>query len=347
MIELKSLRLRLGDNLIFDNFNFNAEQGERVGIIGGEGAGKSTLLDVISGKEIPTSGDVKVTGKIVTLNKNIYTDFSDMRFAAMTKSEKFRLMIQKALEDDTTKDKILLLDEPTKNLGADDVEWLIGVLKNVGNLTVIVASNDRYFLKKICSRTVTLGDSNIEEIILPEIEPSDDENVLTVENLKKIVDGEAVFKKVSFTIERGQKVALVGRNEVGKSKLIKVLGAGIEVIGEIKFAPSVKKAYMPRVFSGVAAKAELKKLVESEANFLIMDSPTSCLDLLTIVELENALKAYEGTIIFNDSDHQFIEAIADRIIDLTPDGTVDRISTYDEFLANETVKEQIEYKYNN
>ena len=345
MIELKSLRLRLGDNLIFNNFNFRAERGEKIGIIGGEGSGKSTLLNVIAEKEFPTSGEVKVNGKIVTLNKSIYTNFSEIRFATMTRSEKFRLMIQKALEDTKSEEKILLLDEPTKNLGTDDVEWLIGVLKNAKDLTVIVASNDRYFLKKVCGRTVTLGDSEVDEIILPEVENIDDEDVLTVNNLKKIVDGDAVFKKVNFTIEHGQKVAIVGKNEVGKTKLLKVLGADVEVIGEVKFSQSVKKFYMPRVFSGAAARAELKKLIDSDANFLILDNPTACLDLLTIVELESALKDYEGTIIFTDSDHEFIESIADRIIDLTPNGTVDRISTYDEFLANETVKEQIAYKY--
>ena len=345
MIELKSLRLRLGDSLIFNNFDFKADRGEKVGIIGGEGAGKSTLLDVISGREIPTSGEVKVSGNIVTLNKSIYTNFSELRFAEMSKSEKFKMMIQKALDDVKGDDKILLLDEPTKNLGSNEIEWLIDVLKKADELTVIVASNDRYFLKNICTRTITLGNSSTEKIILPEVETINDEDVLRVEKLKKIVDGEAVFKKVSFTIERGQKVALVGKNEVGKSKLLKVLGAGIEVIGEVHFAPSVKKAYMPRVFSGAAAKAELKKLMECDANLLILDSPTVCLDLLTIVELEKALKEYKGTIIFSDSDHEFIEAIADRIIDVTPKGTVDRISSYEEFLSNETVREQIAEKY--
>ena len=345
MIELKSLRLRLGDSLIFNNFDFKADKGEKVGIVGGEGAGKSTLLDVISGREIPTSGEVKVSGNIVTLNKSIYTNFSELRFAEMSKSEKFKMMIQKALDDVKGDDKILLLDEPTKNLGSNEIEWLIDVLKKADELTVIVASNDRYFLKNICTRTITLGNSSTEEIILPEVETINDEDVLRVEKLKKIVDGEAVFKKVSFTIERGQKVALVGKNEVGKSKLLKVLGAGIEVIGEVHFAPSVKKAYMPRVFSGAAAKAELKKLMECDANLLILDSPTVCLDLLTIVELEKALKEYKGTIIFSDSDHEFIEAIADRIIDVTPKGTVDRISSYEEFLSNETVREQIAEKY--
>ena len=266
--------------------------------------------------------------------------------AAMTKAERFKSMLVKAIEDTENDDKILLLDEPTKNLDSDEIEWLINLLNGAEGLTVIAASNDRYFLKKVCHRTITLGDSEVEEIILPTVEfKGESEDVLTVENLKKVVDGETSFKKVNFTIERGQKVALVGKNEIGKTKLLKALGAGIDVQGSVSFAPSVNPFYMPRVFSSSAAKSEIEKISESEANFLILDNPTACLDLLTIVEFESALKDFKGTVIFADSDHQFIQAIATRIIDITPDGTVDRISTYDDFLNNETVKAQIANKY--
>ena len=347
MIELKSLSLRLGTKLIFDDLNFKAEKGEKIGIIGGEGAGKSTFLDLIARREYPDTGKVKVTGQIVDLNRNVY-NVSELGLAAMTKAERFKLMVTKAIDDSKIDEKILLLDEPTKNLDSDEIEWLINLLNEASDLTVIVASNDRYFLKKVCKRTVTLGDSDVDEIILPEVEPTEEpEDVLNVEDLRKVVDGEISFKKVSFTIESGQKVALVGKNEVGKSKLLKALGAGIEVQGDINFAPSVKAAYMPRVFSSAAAKSEIEKLCDSEANFLILDNPTVCLDLLTIVEFESALKNFKGTIIFADSDHEFIQTIATRIIDITPDGTVDRISTYDDFLANETVKAQITQKYKN
>ncbi len=346
MIELKSLKLRLGTKLIFDDFNFKAEKGERIGIIGGEGAGKSTLLDVIAKREYPDSGKVNVTGHIINLNKSSYYTFSEVGFAAMTKSERFKMIVRKALDESKSDEQILLLDEPTSNLDSDDVEWLIELLKNAENLTVLVASNDRYFLKKVCNRTITLGDSEVEEIILPEVESNSDvADVLVAESLQKIVDGETVFKNVSFAIERGQKVAFVGKNEVGKTKLLKVFGAGIPVEGEYKFDFNAKTVYMPRVFSSVAARAEIEKIENSQADFLILDNPTACLDLLTIVELESALKNFKGTVLFADSDHEFIQAIATRIIDLTPDGIVDRISTYEDFLNNEAVKEQIATKY--
>ncbi len=348
MIDLKAVKLRLGTTLIFDDFNFKVDKGEKVGIIGGEGSGKSTLLDIIAGREYPDSGKVRVTGQIVTINRNIYANSIEM--AILSPSERFKLTMTKVLDESDSDDKILLLDEPTKNLNSDEVDWLIDSLKDADNLTVVVASNDRYFLKKVTTRTVTLGDSNVEKITLHDSDltsnSSDEmEDVLEVENLLKMVDGEIAFQRVSFTIVRGQKVALVGKNEVGKTKLLKALGSGIEVRGNFTFAQTVKVAYMPRVFSSAAAKTELEKLQTSGANFLILDNPTVCLDLLTIIELEKALRDFNGTVIFADSDHEFIQAVANRIINLTTDGTVDRISTYEEFLTNETVKEQITEKY--
>ena len=346
MIELKNVTLNLGTRLIFENFNLHINKGEKIGIVGGEGAGKTTLLDVIAGRVATDSGEVNVTGHIVPVSRNVYANFSELRMAEMSLAEKFKMTITKTIDAVKSEDKILLLDEPTKNLDSDEIEWLIDVLKTADSLTVVVASNDRYFLKKVCSRTITLGNSNASKIVLPTVEPlTGEEEVLNAENLLKVVDGETVFQKVSFTILHGQKVALVGKNSVGKSKMLKVFGAGIPVQGEFQFSPSVKTAYMPRVYSGAAAKTELEKLINSEANFLILDEPTVCLDLLTIIELENALKDFKGTVIFSDSDHEFIQAVATRIIDITPDGTVDRISKYDDFLANETVQQQISEKY--
>ena len=68
-------------------------------------------------------------------------------------------------------------------------------------------------------------------------------------------------------------------------------------------------------------------------------------DLPMIEELERALINFPGTVIFSEDDRAFLQAVANRIIDITPNGTVDRISTYEDFLINETVKQQIHEKY--
>ena len=176
---------------------------------------------------------------------------------------------------------------------------------------------------------------------------------MEVEELLKVRDGEPVFKHINFTIRRGQKVAFVGQNKIGKSQLLKTLwlafqdkdsNGGVQR-GEIKFSDDVKIFYMPKVFSSSAAKTEIEKLIHSDANFLLLDNPTVTLDLPMIETLEKALIDFPGTIIFADEDRVFIQNIANRIMDITPSGTIDRISSYENFLKNETVLIQMKEKY--
>ena len=275
--------------------------------------------------------------------------------AEMSAIEKLKRALHGLNEDEI----ILLLDEPTKNLDADGIEWLINFLCEHKNLTCVIVSSDRYFLQETCSRTIYLGVAQIEPIridcaeLLPPTPSGAVPIVLEVNNLLKIRDGEPLFKDVSFTIRQGQKIAFVGRNERGKSKLLKALALAYQnhdetggcLRGNIKFSDGVKVFSMPRVYTGAAARIEFDKLAFGTANLLLLDNPTACLDLPTIEALEKSLEEFPGTIIFVDEDRAFIRALANRIMDITPQGTVDRISNYDDFLANETVKLQIKEKY--
>ena len=354
MIRINNLELKLGRREIFSRLNIEISRGEKVGIIGGEGSGKSTLLDIMAGRVLPTAGDVNISGEVLTVNGSVYADFSDLRKAEMSAVDKLKRKLR-GLRDDEI---ILLLDDPTKSLEVDGVEWLINFLREHDNLTAIVVSNDRYFLRQTCSRTIQLGDAHVEPVrincaeLLPKTPSGAVPIVLEANNLFKTRDGEPLFKDVSFTLRQGQKVAFVGRNELGKSKLLKALAIAFDgdetggcLRGQIHFADGVKVFYMPRVYSGTTFKAELDKLALGTANFLLLDNPTACLDLPTIEALEKSLVDFPGTIVFVDEDRAFIEAIANRIMDITTQGTVDRIATYEEFLANETVRLQIRDKY--
>ncbi len=355
MIQIKNLELKLGKREIFSGLDLEIGRGEKVGVVGGEGSGKSTLLDIMARRIMPSAGDVKISGEVHSVNGNVYADFSEVRMAEMSAIEK----LKRALRGLSDNDIILLLDEPTKNLDADGVDWLIKFLNEHEALTSVIVSSDRYFLKETCSRLIKLGDEQIEPIkincaeLLPPTPSGAVPAVLEANSLLKHRDGEPLFKDVSFTIRQGQKVAFVGRNERSKSKLLKALATAYQnhdttggcQRGRLEFSDGAKIFYLPRVYTGAAAKAEFEKLADGTANFLLLDNPTANLDLPTIEALEKSLAEFPGTIIFVDEDREFIRAIANRIIDITPQGTVDRISSYDDFLANETVKLQIKEKY--
>lgn len=354
MIQIRNLELQLGRREIFSGFNLEIGRGEKVGIIGGEGSGKSTLLDIIAGRIAPNAGEVKISCEVLTVDGTVYADFSELRMVEMSAVDKLKRALG-GLNDDEI---ILLLDEPTKNLDFEGVEWLIKFLLEHKNLTAAIVSSDRYFLKETCGRIIELEGAEVEPIrvdcaeLLPQTPSGEVPVVLEANGLLKNRDGEPLFKDVSFTIRQGQKVAFVGKNERGKTKLLKTLANAYQnhdnggcLRGTIEFPDGVKVFYMPRVYTVAAARVEFDKLEFGTANFLLLDNATACLDLPTIEELERRLVYFPGTIIFVDEDREFIRAIANRIMDITPQGTVDRIATYDEFLANETVKLQIKEKY--
>jgi ATPase subunit of ABC transporter with duplicated ATPase domains len=79
----------------------------------------------------------------------------------------------------------------------------------------------------------------------------------------------------------------------------------------------------------------LAKMMLSGANVLILDEPTNHLDLESITALNNGMINYKGTILFVSHDHQFVQTVANRIIEITPKGLIDRTMTYDEYLENE------------
>ena len=91
-----------------------------------------------------------------------------------------------------------------------------------------------------------------------------------------------------------------------------------------------------RVLSGgEKVRVMLSKLMIMAANVLILDEPTNHLDMESITALNNGLIKFPGVILFTSQDHQFIQTIANRIMELTPGGLIDKISTYDEYLDSD------------
>ncbi|MFX3623380.1 MAG: ABC-F family ATP-binding cassette domain-containing protein [Ectobacillus sp.] len=250
----------------------------------------------------------------------------------------------------------------------------------------------------------------LEKITLDDIKPSSrrypfvgftpnrevGNDLLRVEGLTKTIDGEKVLDNVSFTVNKGDKIAFVGRNELANTTLFKILSGEMQPdSGTYKWGVTTSQAYFPKdnsayfencdltlvewlrqfspqdesesflrgflgrmLFSGeeVLKKASvlsggekvrcmLSKMMLSGANVLLFDEPTNHLDLESITALNNGLIAFKGTVLFTSHDHQFVETIANRIIEITPKGVIDKQATYDEYLENDELQKRIEEMY--
>ncbi|GHU79557.1 heme ABC transporter ATP-binding protein [Clostridia bacterium] len=208
-------------------------------------------------------------------------------------------------------------------------------------------------------------------------------DILTVEGLTKTVDGALVLNNVSFTMGRGDKIALVGVNEVANTTLMKILMEELEPdSGGFKWGVSTSQSCFPKdngvffedsddtlltwlephspdkhesylrqflgrmLFSGddvykrvkvlsggEKVRCMLSRMMLSGANVLLLDQPTNHLDLESITALNNGLSDFGGNILFSSHDHQFIQTIANRIIELTPEGMTDKRMSFDEYLS--------------
>ena len=96
---------------------------------------------------------------------------------------------------------------------------------------------------------------------------------------------------------------------------------------------------------GEKVRCMMARMMQSNANVLILDEPTNHLDLESITAFNNALKNYKGTVLFTSHDHEFMQTIANRVIELTPRGIIDKRMTFDEYLESETVHNLREEMY--
>ncbi|WMJ79254.1 ATP-binding cassette domain-containing protein [Clostridium sp. MB40-C1] len=214
----------------------------------------------------------------------------------------------------------------------------------------------------------------------PEREVGND--ILRVEGLTKTIDGIKVLNNVSFMMSKGDKIALIGENEIAKTALFKILAGEMEPdSGEYKWGVTITTSYFPKdnseyfndvelnlvdwlrqyseeksesylrgflgrmLFSGEEAlkqvnvlsggekvRCMLSKMMLSSANVLMLDQPTNHLDLESITAVNNGLIDYKSNILFTSHDHEFIQTIANRIIEITDNGIIDKLMTYDEYL---------------
>ncbi len=211
--------------------------------------------------------------------------------------------------------------------------------------------------------------------------------VLSVENLSKTVEGGTVLDNFNLVVNRGDKIAFVGPDNLAKAVLFDILmGEAKPDSGDYKWGETITTAYFPRensryfdnnmklidwlrqfttendetyvrgflgrmLFSGDESlkqvnvlsggervRCMLSRLMLSGANAMVLDDPTNHLDLESITSLNNGLINFSGVLLFTSHDHQFIDTIANRIVEITPAGVVDRAMTFDEYIVSEDIR---------
>lgn len=248
------------------------------------------------------------------------------------------------------------------------------------------------------SKQATSRKRALEKIELDDIKPSSRKypyidfrpareignEVLKVENLTKTIDGEKILDGLTFTLNRDDKVALVGPNERAKTVLFQILAGEMEPDeGSYKWGLTTSQSYFPKdnsaefdsddtivdwltqyspekdvtyvrgflgrmlfagedgvkkvkvLSGGEKVRCMLSKLMISGANVLMLDEPTDHLDMESITALNNGMTKFPGVVIFSSRDHQIVETTANRIMEIVNGKLIDKITTYDEYLASD------------
>ena len=211
--------------------------------------------------------------------------------------------------------------------------------------------------------------------------------ILAVEGLTKTVDGRKVLDNVSFRVNKGEKIAFVGEDEIATTTLFKILMEELEPDeGTFKWGTTITTSYFPldnsaffndcdlnlvdwlgqytadnaeentesfkrsflgrMLFSGDDVYKPVKVLSGGEkvrcmlsrmmlfgSNALVLDQPTNHLDLESITAVNNGLIDFKGVVLFASHDHEFVQTIADRIMEFVDGKLIDKMCTYDEYIS--------------
>ncbi|ETP71572.1 ATPase component of ABC transporter [Lachnospiraceae bacterium JC7] len=209
-------------------------------------------------------------------------------------------------------------------------------------------------------------------------------DVLEVKNLSKTINGIKVLDNISFIVNRTDKIALVGPNELAKTTLMQILSGEMEPdSGDYKWGVTTSQSYFPKdntpefrsedtivewltqyspdkdtqfvrgylgrmlfkgddglkkvnvLSGGERVRCMLSKMMISGSNVIILDEPTDHLDMESISALNDGLKNFPGVIIFSSRDHQVVETTANRIFEIIDGHLIDKMTTYDEYLASD------------
>jgi len=262
------------------------------------------------------------------------------------------------------------------------------------------------------SKQATSRKKALEKLTIEEIEPSYRKypgiifqqlrevgnQILQVDKLEKSVDGRSLFKNVTFTVNKGDKIALLSRDPLAVTSFFSIItGETIPDSGSYSWGSTVTHAYLPQensqyfekemnlmdwlrqyvpdhvrdvdepflrgflgkmLFSGddvlkktnvlsggEKVRCMISRMMLQNPNVILLDQPTNHLDLESIQSFNEQCTDFKGIVLLTSHDHTFMETVANRVIELTPNGIIDRLMEFDEYLVDERVKAMKEEMY--
>ena len=256
------------------------------------------------------------------------------------------------------------------------------------------------------SKQATSRKKALEKLTIEEIEPSNRKypgiifqplrevgnQILNVEKLKKEVDGRVLFKDVSFSVSKNDKIAFLSRDPLAITYFFDIINNnGKADGGSFEWGTTITSAYLPMehngffneaytlmdwlrqyvpahvtdadepfirgflgkmLFSGddVSKKTNVlsggekvrcmvSKMMLQNPNVVILDQPTNHLDLESIQSFNEGCQNYPGVVLITSHDHTFMQTVANRVIEITPKGIIDRLMTFDEYMEDKRVQE--------
>ncbi|MDI9366591.1 MAG: ATP-binding cassette domain-containing protein [Flavobacterium sp.] len=256
------------------------------------------------------------------------------------------------------------------------------------------------------SKQATSRKKALEKLTIEDIEPSNRKypgiifqplrevgnQILNIENLSKTVDGRKQFDKVSFSVNKGDKIAFLSKDPSAVTSFFEIINDNMQAdAGKFEWGTTVTKAYLPvehnefftsgeplldwlrnfvpanitdadepflrgffgkMLFSGddimkknnvlsggEKVRCMVSKMMLQNPNCIVLDQPTNHLDLESIQSFNEGCNTFPGIVLLTSHDHTFIQTVANRIIELTPKGIIDRLMTFDEYMEDKRVQE--------
>lgn len=262
------------------------------------------------------------------------------------------------------------------------------------------------------SRQATARKKALEKLTIEEIEPSNrrypgiifqpqrevGNQILNVENLKSSVEGRKLFDKVTFSVNKGEKIALLSKDPLAVTNFFEIINGNMQADGgKFEWGTTITKAYLPlenneffkggltllewlrqyvpphvtdadepflrgflgkMLFSGddimkktnvlsggEKVRCMISRMMLQNPNLIVLDQPTNHLDLESIQSFNEGCQIFPGIVLLTSHDHTFMQTVANRVIELTPTGIIDRLMTFDEYLEDKRVKQLREEMY--